>query len=84
MTSRRTRTIAAIAVAAIATFVQTVAYASTVPGDTPGQPFWPHETGVLVGTSETFVDLRTDGSYYDPSVGLRVSARLADVGCAAC
>lgn len=35
--------------------------------------FWPHETGTLVGTSETFIDVRADGSYYDPSSGRRVS-----------
>jgi hypothetical protein len=35
-------------------------------------PFWPHETGALAGTSETFVDMRADGSYYDPSLGRRV------------
>jgi hypothetical protein len=44
-----------------------------LPGDTGGQPFWPHETGVLVGTSETFADVRADGSYFDPSLGRRVS-----------
>ena len=37
-------------------------------------PFWPHETGALVGTSETFIDVRADGSYYDPSSGKRVVA----------
>ena len=36
-------------------------------------PFWPHETGALVGTSETFIDVRADGSYFDPSVGRRVA-----------
>jgi hypothetical protein len=43
--------------------------------DLPGDrsvPFWPHETGALMGTSETFVDVRADGSYYDPSIGRRV------------
>jgi hypothetical protein len=44
----------------------------TLSGDTP-VPFWPYETGTLVGTSETYVDVREDGSYYDPSVGRRVS-----------
>lgn len=43
----------------------------TLPGDTP-VPFWPHETGALVGTSETFLDVRAAGSYYDPSIGRRV------------
>lgn len=42
-----------------------------LPGDS-SVPFWPHETGALMGTSETFVDMRADGSYYDPSVGRRV------------
>ena len=47
-------------------------------GDVPGDssvPFWPHETGALVGTSETYVDVHADGSYYDPSIGRRVLAR---------
>src|SRR5215218_3310371 len=43
----------------------------TLPRDTE-VPFWPHETGALAGTSETFVDMRPDGSYYDPSLGRRV------------
>jgi hypothetical protein len=45
-----------------------------LPGDS-SVPFWPHETGVLVGTSETYVDVRADGSYFDPSIGRRVLAR---------
>jgi hypothetical protein len=43
--------------------------------DLPGDrsvPFWPHETGALMGTSETFVDMQEDGSYYDASAGRRV------------
>jgi hypothetical protein len=43
----------------------------TVWGDNHA-PFWPYETGALAGTSETFVDMRSDGSYYDPSLGRRV------------
>jgi hypothetical protein len=35
-------------------------------------PFAPYETGALAGTSETYVDMREDGSYYDPSLGRRV------------
>jgi hypothetical protein len=42
------------------------------PGDS-AVAFWPYETGALVGTSETYVDVREDGSYYDPEVGRRVS-----------
>jgi hypothetical protein len=45
-----------------------------VPGDS-SVPFWPHETGALVGTSETYVDVHADGSYFDPSIGHRVLAR---------
>jgi hypothetical protein len=51
-----------------------VAPANNVPGDS-SVPFWPHETGALVGTSETYVDVHADGSYYDPSIGHRVLAR---------
>ena len=42
---------------------------------TQPRPFWPHETGALAGTSETYVDMREDGSYYDPSLGRRLSPR---------
>jgi hypothetical protein len=31
------------------------------------------EKGALAGTSETFTDMRQDGSYFDPSLGRRVS-----------
>jgi hypothetical protein len=34
---------------------------------------WPYDTGGLPGTSETYVDMWEDGSYYDPSLGRRVS-----------
>jgi hypothetical protein len=47
---------------------------TTLPGDS-SVPFWPYETGVAVGTSETYVDVRADGSYLDPGIGLRVSLR---------
>jgi hypothetical protein len=45
---------------------------ATLPGDSP-VPFWPYETGARVGTSETYVDVRMDGSYFDPGIGQRVS-----------
>jgi hypothetical protein len=44
-----------------------------VPGDTPAH-FWPHETGVQVGTGETFANVQDDGSYDDPSTGRHVLA----------
>jgi hypothetical protein len=47
--------------------------ANELPGDA-AVPFWPHETGALMGTSETYVDVHADGSYYDPSIGRRVVA----------
>jgi hypothetical protein len=46
--------------------------ARALPGDTSAA-FWPHETGTAVGTSETYADVREDGSYFDPSLGRRVS-----------
>jgi hypothetical protein len=55
--------------------------AGTLPGDT-AIPFWPHETGALVGTSETFVDVRADGSYFDPSVGRRIAGAADYAGTA--
>lgn len=53
----------------------------TLPGDTPAPfsvPFWPHKPGVLFGTSETYTDVREDGSYYDPEIGRRVYGRIFD------
>jgi hypothetical protein len=37
----------------------------------PGLGFTQDESVALGGTSETFVDVRADGSYYDPSLGGR-------------
>lgn len=48
---------------------------NVVPGDA-SVPFWPHETGALVGTSETFADMGADGSYVDPALGRRVASRI--------
>jgi hypothetical protein len=45
---------------------------AALPGDASAA-FWPHETGVSLGTSETFTDVRADGSYFDPSLGRRVA-----------
>jgi hypothetical protein len=45
---------------------------NVLPGDA-SVPFWPHETGALVGTSETYAGMRADGSYIDPSLGRRVA-----------
>jgi hypothetical protein len=60
------------AIAALGLVASAPAATRTLPGDT-GVPFWPYETGVLVGTSETYVDLWEDGSYYDPGLEQRVS-----------
>ncbi len=74
----RTRVVPIAAVAAVAALGIVAAPAgsrSTGDRDLPGDssvPFWPHETAVDVGTSETFVDVRDDGSYFDPSIGRRV------------
>src|SRR6266511_1453907 len=38
----------------------------------PGLASTPQQSGALAGTSETFVDVQPDGSYYDPSLGRRV------------
>jgi len=61
-------------VASGSTAADGVAPSSDVPGDA-AVPFWPHETGALVGTSETYLDVHADGSYFDPSIGRRVIAR---------
>ncbi len=64
------------ALASVAAFgVLAGAPGATTNDDLPGDrsvPFWPHETGALMGTSETYIDVRADGSYYDPSIGRRV------------
>ena len=48
------------------------ALVNVLPGDA-SVPFWPHETGALAGTSETYAGMRADGSYIDPSLGRRVA-----------
>ena len=74
--SRRARYAAAVAaVTALGVVAGPAGSRSSGDPDLPGDrsvPFWPYETGVLVGTSETFIDVRDDGSYFDPSIGERV------------
>ena len=74
--SRRARLTAAVAaVAALGIGVGPAGSRSTGDSDLPGDrpvAFWPFETGVLVGTSETFIDVHDDGSYFDPSIDRRV------------
>ena len=86
--ARRIRLAAAGAIAALATAIIAAAVAgdatpslplqtpsaatATLPGDSP-VPFWPYETGARIGTSETYVDVRSDGSYFDAGIGRRVS-----------
>jgi len=82
MSTRRKRTLIVTAVACFvgcgvasgSTAADGLAPSNDGPGDT-AVPFWPHETGALVGTSETYLDVRADGSYFDPSIGHRVIAR---------
>jgi hypothetical protein len=81
--TKRTRVVSAVAGLAMLAVVAGPAAADEVApaGELPGDssiPFWPHETGALVGTSETYVDLRDDGSYFDPSIGRRVLAVQLD------
>jgi hypothetical protein len=90
--SNRTTIVAAVASMALVIMVSPAAAVdtdvashhnslSTESGVLPGDgsvPFWPHETGALVGTSETFIDLSADGSYYDPSIGRRVFTTNAE------
>jgi hypothetical protein len=73
--THRTKIVAAVASAALAIVVSPAAGVGTndgLHGDS-SVAFWPHETGALVGTSETYIDVRADGSYFDPSVGRRVA-----------
>ena len=78
--SKRTLIVTAVAcfvgcgVASGSTAADGVAPNENLPGD-HAVPFWPHETGALVGTSETYVDVHADGSYFDPSISRRVIAR---------
>jgi hypothetical protein len=72
--SSKTRVITVLACAALGVVGPAAAEPAdeSLPGDDNSVPFWPHETGALMGTSETFVDMKDDGSYYDPGVGRRV------------
>jgi hypothetical protein len=70
------------AIAALCLVVSAPTGNATLPGDS-SVPFWPYETGALVGTSETFVDVWADGSYYDPEAGRRVSASASTANSAA-
>ena len=76
--NNRTRLVTVVAFAALGVVVGPAAAdggdpaSENLPGDNNSVPFWPHETGALMGTSETFVDMQADGSYYDASVGRRV------------
>jgi hypothetical protein len=73
--STRTRVVTVVACAALGVVGPAAADGTeneNLPGDNNSVPFWPHETGALMGTSETFVDMQSDGSYYDASVGRRV------------
>ena len=82
MYTRSNRTLVATLVASVVAFgvasgstaADGVAPNENLPGDN-AVPFWPHETGALVGTSETYVDVHADGSYFDPSISRRVVAR---------
>ena len=74
---KRMRAVAVVATATLGIVVGPAAADGLEPanGQLPGDssiPFWPHETGVLYGTAETFVDMQADGSYYDASIGHRV------------
>ena len=80
---KRTHRMKIVAVAASTALAIAVSPAAGVGNDDGLQgdssvPFWPHETGALVGTSETYIDVRSDGSYYDPSVGRRVARANAE------
>jgi hypothetical protein len=74
-TTSRLSAIAAIAalglVATVGVGVTGDAAAVSASGTPSGESTGPS----LGGTSETYVDVREDGSYYDPSLGQRVSPR---------
>jgi hypothetical protein len=75
MQSRPTKMRIVAVVASVAALGVVTGAAGAPSEELPGDrsiPFWPHETGALVGTSETFLDVHADGSYYDPSIGHRV------------
>lgn len=69
--------VAAIALAAVLASLAVpellVAADDLLPGDTPVAPSWQSQLGTPRGTSETFLDMHADGSYYDPSIGRRVA-----------
>jgi hypothetical protein len=78
-TKSRSRTIAAVAALALVAAVLAVTCDGSALSPTKSAKLdvpagsWPYETGALGGTSETFMDMRDDDSYYDPSLGRRVS-----------
>ena len=47
-------------------------------GETARRRYGCMRKGALVGTSEMFIDVRADGSYFDPSVGRRVAPANAE------
>ncbi len=77
----KSRSAAIAAVAALGLIAAVLAITGDGSALSPNEPAksdvpagsWPHETGASAGTSETFVDMHEDGSYYDPSLGRRVS-----------
>jgi hypothetical protein len=78
--TRRRRLQAVTGSVALGLVVSTLAVAGDGFARSPTEPaksdspvlVWPYQTGALAGTAETFVDMRGDGSYYDPSLGRRV------------
>jgi hypothetical protein len=78
ITNRRRATVVAIATLAIVATAGGAASASdaaeTRTADTP-VPLESNVTVALPGTSETYVEMQDDGSYYDPSLGRRVSPK---------
>ena len=54
----------------IALVLGATAFASGAGAGTSVVP--PNTSGAVGGTSETFLDVRADGTYYDPSLGRRV------------
>ena len=79
----RTRSVAVSAIAVLGLVAGGLAVTGDGSALSPTQPVksdvpvgsWPYQTGALAGTAETFVDMRGDGSYYDASLGRRISPR---------
>jgi len=73
-----TSRLAAVGAAIAVTLVVGLSPAAGAAGSGAAPGTLPGDTDIPFGTAETFVDMRADGSYYDPSLGRRVRTLSPD------